>query len=95
MRLIDADALLYEDVDCIDGTTYMVVNAPQIDNAPTAFDLQKLIEQLEDRALEHAINGQQYGEDGYSIHEAKEQGIQQGIEIAIEILKSGVNTARR
>ena len=35
MRLIDADELIYEDIKCVDGNTYMVVHAPQIDNAPT------------------------------------------------------------
>lgn len=35
MRLIDADKLVYEDIKCVDGNTYMVVHAPEIDNAPT------------------------------------------------------------
>lgn len=35
MRLIDADKLLYEDIECTDGNTYMTVNAYDIDNAPT------------------------------------------------------------
>lgn len=46
MRLIDADALCYEDVECIDGNTYMVVHAPEIDNAPTAYDIDGVVEQL-------------------------------------------------
>ncbi len=52
MRLIDADKLLYDDIDCTDGNTYMVVYAPQIDNAPTAFDLESAIEQIESMAKE-------------------------------------------
>ena len=35
MRLIDADELEYEDIECVNGNTYMVVNAADIDNAPT------------------------------------------------------------
>lgn len=50
-----------------------------------------MIEQLEDKALEHAINHQQYREDGYNIHKKEERAIKQGIEIALEMLKSAVN----
>ena len=35
MRLIDADELIYEDITDEHGNTYMIVHAPQIDNAPT------------------------------------------------------------
>src|SRR5574344_709069 len=35
MRLIDADKLLYDDIDCKDGHTYMVVRAFEIDSQPT------------------------------------------------------------
>lgn len=56
-----------------------------------AYDFESVIGQLEEKALEHAINGQQYGEDGYDIHETAEQGIKEGIEIAIDILKSCAN----
>lgn len=34
-------------------------------------------------------SGQQYGEDGYDVHENTEQAIKQGIEEAIEIVKVG------
>lgn len=64
--------------------------ADMIEDAPIAFDLESVIARLEDQALEHAINGQQFGEDGYTIHEAEEQGIKKGIEIAIENLKCAV-----
>lgn len=47
MRLIDADKLIYEDIECTDGNTYMVIHAPQIDVAPTAYDVDKVVEQLE------------------------------------------------
>ncbi len=35
MRLIDADKLPYEDVESVDGNTYMCVNAYDIEHAPT------------------------------------------------------------
>ena len=35
MRLIDADKLPYEDIESIDGNTYMCVNAYDIEHAPT------------------------------------------------------------
>lgn len=41
MRLIDADKLPYEDIESVDGNTYMCVNAYDIEHAPT-------IEQSED-----------------------------------------------
>lgn len=47
MRLIDADKLLYDDIKDIHGDTLMVVHAPEIDMAPTAFDKEKVIEELD------------------------------------------------
>lgn len=41
MRIIDADKLPYEDIESVDGNTYMCVNAYDIEHAPT-------IEQSED-----------------------------------------------
>ncbi len=35
MRLIDADKLPYEDIESINGNTYMCVNAYDIEHAPT------------------------------------------------------------
>lgn len=60
-----------------------------IEEQPTAYDVDKVVERLEDKALEHAINGQQFGEDGYDNHEKEERCIKQGIEESIEIVKSG------
>lgn len=34
-RLIDANKLPYEDIECTNGRTYMVVNAYDIENTPT------------------------------------------------------------
>ena len=35
MRLIDADELLYDDLECTNGNTYMIVHAPEIEFADT------------------------------------------------------------
>lgn len=37
-RLIDADKLLYEDIESIDGNTYMCVNAYDVEHAPTIIE---------------------------------------------------------
>lgn len=37
-RLIDADKLLYEDIESIDGNTYMCVNAYDVEHAPTILE---------------------------------------------------------
>ncbi len=49
MRLIDADELIYDDIDCADGSTYMVVHAPRIDHAPTAFDVDEVMKKFVDK----------------------------------------------
>lgn len=56
---------------------------------PTAYDVDRVVGRLEEKALEHAITGQQYGADGYDMHEERERLIKQGIEEAIEIVESG------
>lgn len=43
MRLIDADMLLYDDIECTDGNTYMIVHAPDIDRAKTAYDVDEVV----------------------------------------------------
>ena len=41
-RYIDADKLIYNDITDKHGDTYLVVHAPEIDNAPTA-DVQPVV----------------------------------------------------
>lgn len=85
MRLIDADSIKF--TECINGD--ITVSKEAIEKMPTAYDVDKVVERLEDKALEHAANGQEYGEDGYDRLEDDEIAIRQGIEEAIEIVKSG------
>ena len=49
MRLIDADALEYKHIQTADNKGFIVVHAGEIDSAPTAYDLEKVIKQLEER----------------------------------------------
>ena len=46
MRLIDADRLLYDEIQDIHGDIYMVVHAPEIDRAPIVLDKEKILEEL-------------------------------------------------
>lgn len=93
MRLIDADALLYEDIDCADGSTYMVVHAPQIDNAPTAFDLESVIERIKEneedviKAIEENSPSEFYMIKIKDLKELFEEYTQE----QIDILKSAAN----
>lgn len=89
MRLIDADNLVYNDVECTDGNTYMVVHAPRIDKISAVYDFEGVVNKLQQKALEYGINGNQYVEDGYDNHAKMERAIQRGIEIALEIVNSG------
>ncbi len=57
---------------------------------PVAYDLDKVIEDLEDSALAHAMNGQTYGADGYYSLEKEEWAIKRGIEVSIAIVKSKI-----
>lgn len=47
MNLIDADKLCYEDIESIDGNTYMVVHAPQIEDMSKAYDVDKIVKTIE------------------------------------------------
>lgn len=53
--------------------------------------IEEIVERLENKALEHAINGQQYGADGWSSHERTEILQQEIYEKAIQIIKGVVN----
>ena len=59
---------------------------------PVAYDLDKVIEDLEDSALAHAMNGHTYGADGYDSLEKEEWAIKRGIEVSIAIVKSKIRS---
>lgn len=90
MRLINADSLLANMDRGMQGPTreFLKFYRMAVDDEPTACDMDKIMERLDDKALEHAITGQQYGEDGYGNLEMLERAKKQGIEEAAEIVKS-------
>lgn len=96
MRLIDADKLLYNDIDCVDGHTYMVVHTPEIDNAPTVFDLESANKQLDEMKKQaekdmnyHSDNSSNYPCE-YNMADLKEREYKILCNI-LEILKSATN----
>lgn len=60
MRLIDADKLPYEDIESINGNTYMCVNAYDIEHAPTIKQSEDCISREEVRQL-ICKNNDEYG----------------------------------
>lgn len=91
MRLINADKLPYDDVKGADGSTYRVYYSAHIENAPTVFDLKSVITQLEEKVHEYSIKSNGKDSDR-EILQASKQGKIQGIEIALNILKSAMFT---
>lgn len=94
MRLIDADELINilewnkgQEKDALVSINNLV---ELISERPTAYDVDKLIESLEDKAMEHAINGQQFQEDGWDNHAHEEILQQETYEKAIEFVKVGL-----
>ena len=100
MRLIDADALM-DQYNLKDATKYGNKNAEQqahsystlmlyeiadmIEDAPTAYDVDKVVEELEDNSSRYTKNyNQPYGNNGYKNIKAI------SIHKAIEIVKEGV-----
>ena len=62
MRLIDADKLVYDDIDCKDGHTYTVVRAFEIDSQPT-IEVPQLVpcsEELPKETDQDAVNPNHY-----------------------------------
>lgn len=94
MRLIDADVFkLQVAASVITGNLSLEKGNAMcklIDKQPVAYDLDKVIKDLEDSALAHAMNGQAYGEDGYDSRGKEELAIKRGIEVSIAIVKSKI-----
>lgn len=92
MRLIDADALLVNMDNGIQGTAreYLKYYQMAVNDEPTAYNVDKVIANLKESAIAHTIVGQQYGADD-CINSAAERAIVQGINVATEIVKRGFN----
>lgn len=79
MRLINADKLENVDFsDCIDSMEIMNV----IDEQPTAYDVDAVVEQLESESARWQDSGDAYNDE-------KEKGVAIGFRKAIKIVKGG------
>lgn len=78
MRLIDADSIKF--------TTYIngdiTVSKEAIKKMPTAYDVEKVVEELQSESYRWKESGEAYEDD-------KELGVADGFKRAIEIVKSG------
>lgn len=88
MRLIDADKLLYDDIKDIHGDTLMVVHAPEIDEAPTAFDKEKVISILTDELRLSEMEKERCATENPS-QLRYANGYANGVDFALEIIKKG------
>lgn len=76
MRLIDADKLPYEDVESVDGNTYMCVNAYDIEHAPTIEQSEDCISRTEllakiDEERKHLLDLKMDGAEHIVVHHAR------------------------
>ena len=78
MRLIDAENLMTVTDICEDGTEITYVSYSEIESAPTAYDVDKVVEQLEERSKEY--------NSGVRLHGKPEEML---TDEAIEIVKRG------
>lgn len=94
---LPVEEVLGEDVD-IDDFTMLVQDAIQayrkmvigtIQEQPTAYDPEKVVAELEEKALAHGINGQQFNMDGYTNHASGEFDKRDAYYKAIEIVRKG------
>ena len=101
MRLIDADALL-EQYNLKDATKYGNKNAEQqaqsystlmlyeiadmIEDAPTAYDVDKVVEQLETMRMRYYLT---YANTGNKTNDEVWEKVSRAVDNAIEIVKGG------
>lgn len=79
MRLIDAENLMTVTDICEDGTEITYVPYSEIESAPTAYDVDKVVEQLEELRKECEDPLQDYDPNYFIVK-------------AIEIVKAGGNS---
>lgn len=78
MRLIDAENLMTVTDICEDGTEITYVPYSEIESVPTAYDVDKVVEELRQRSKEY--------NSGVRLHGKPEEML---TEDAIEIVKAG------
>ena len=89
MKLIDRDLFLESikltpQFDCISELLEIYIA-----HFPIAYDVDKVVEQLEDKSTEHAINGQQFDTDGWLSHASIEYSKRDAFDKAVDIVKAG------
>lgn len=84
MRLIDADEI----IDSLGGSDMDFAIGAVIDNQPTAFDLDKIVEQLETRKTRAAALQKKYASE-YKYTSEYFEGETDAFELAIKIVKDG------
>lgn len=82
MRLIDADAIKWDKCEDADGNPVYVLDKRDIDKQPTAYEPDKVVEQLEDRKSLML--------ETFKISESDiDRGRIYGMDKAIEVVKRG------
>ena len=88
MRLIDADALL-EQIVKLNNVYVQGRMAYIIDNQPTAYDVEKVVAELEQQAEQYRNRGFEYEKHGYSAMADTYYAKQCSYLHAIDIVKAG------
>jgi hypothetical protein len=90
MRLIDADALIKK-VFVADDNPNVSVTMEDVDEMSTAYDIDKVVEQLEERKITplryfiiHKLKGETIADNPYYV-----TGFNRAMDVAIKIVKEG------
>ena len=89
MRLIDADELMTVTDVQEDGTEVTYVPYSEIEDAPTAYDPDKVVEQLEKKIQTHKHVMEYEKKNGTITEEFQQRKAVEVLECAIEIVKGG------
>ncbi len=89
MRLIDADELMTVTDVQEDGTEVTYVPYSEIEDAPTAYDPDKVVEQLEKKIQTHKHAMEYEKKNGTITEEFQQRKAVEVLECAIEIVKAG------
>ena len=89
MRLIDADELMTVTDVREDGTEVTYIPYSEIEDAPTAYDPDKVVEQLEKKIQTHKHVMEYEKKNGTITEEFQQRKAVEVLECAIEIVKGG------
>ena len=89
MRLIDADELMTVTDVQEDGTEVTYIPYSEIEDAPTAYDPDKVVEQLEKKIQTHKHAMEYEKKNGTITEEFQQRKAVEVLECAIEIVKAG------